>query len=182
MSKTCQILAPIAFMLSLQPLEAATLSGAFIGSTSQVGDSADVSTVKTWDDVTSDTYAISESGDASGSFGSGAFAGTLSANTTTGEIKANLSVSRSGEYSTGDKLPIPYIHTWLTIAEEFRLTGTGTFTVYALVDAAWSFPDQGAFQFNLRTWPSDNQYNMGHDNLFVDTSGTPEAVADGYLN
>lgn len=180
MSKTCFIIASAATALALQPACAATISGAFFGSTSQVGsDSAHASATKHWDDVTSDTYVVSESGTAGGDFGSGSFMGTVSANTTTGEIKADLRVSRSGEYSTGDKLPIPYIYTWLTIAEEFLLTGTGTFSVYALVDASWSFPADGSVQFNLRTWPSESPYSMGHDNFFVDTSGTSETVADG---
>ncbi|WP_290687315.1 MULTISPECIES: hypothetical protein [unclassified Haematobacter] len=176
MNKMTYTLTLAVLSLTLQPAEAATISGSFIGSTGSVGPDTQFSVTEDWEDVTSDTYVLSKSGAASGVFGSGAFAATVSGNTTTGEIKADLRVSRSGE---PDVSPIPHISTWLSIAEEFLLTGTGTFSVYALVDAAWSFPDQGTFQFGLRTWPSGNHYAMGHDDFFVDTSGTPETVAGG---
>ncbi len=166
-------------VLSLQGAQAATIDLSFIANTGGVDSpfqypQPDIS-ASTILQTTDHYLAISESASASGSYGSGSFAANMSGNSATGEIKADLRVSRTGQESDGCCAPIPHLYAYLSIAEQFLLTGTGTFSVYALVDAAWAGP-QVWFTYNLRTWNHDTHV-MGHDHFTVDTSGAPEEVS-----
>ncbi|MFC3060281.1 VPLPA-CTERM sorting domain-containing protein [Paenirhodobacter populi] len=166
----------IAF-LPVQAAQAATIQASLSATTGLV-EHATQEIVRIPIHTTTDSHlSISEQRYATGAWGSGSFSANMSANTTTGEIKADLRLDRTG--APGDVSPGPAISAGLSIAEQFLLTGTGTFTVYALIDASWSFTHSGAFIFELLTYRTENHYDQGRDDFIFDINGTPESVASG---
>lgn len=153
--------------------DAATLTAQFTGGTGGVGSDAaghdQDKQISDFVETSTETFiSIGDAASASGGFGSGSVSAQLSADAKKGEVKTYLSASRTGAPSDGSTAPIPNMFSDVSMTEEFILNGTGTFTIYALVDAIWSAPQIG-FSFNLGIWGAQSSA----DSYQVDTSGLP---------